>query len=287
MEFVIITGMSGAGKSQAATFMEDMGYFCVDNLPVPLIGKFAELGMDSSGEYDRVALVTDVRAGASFDGLLRVLDELTVAQCPHSILFVDASDDTIIKRYKESRRSHPLLDEAGTLEAAIEAERKQLKPLMERAEHVIDTSDLSTSKLRKTLGDLFLQGRERSRSMQVVVTSFGFKHGILRTADLLFDVRFLPNPYYVPQLRSRNGLDEDVRSYVFSNGQAGELVERLEGLLDFLLPSYVEEGKSSLVIGIGCTGGHHRSVAVAHALAAYIAERGYTVAEDHRDLTRN
>ena len=287
MEFVIITGMSGAGKSQAATFMEDMGYFCVDNLPVPLIGKFAELGMDSSGEYDRVALVTDVRAGASFDGLLRVLDELTAAQCPHSILFVDASDDTIIKRYKESRRSHPLLDEAGTLEAAIEAERKQLKPLMERAEHVIDTSDLSTTKLRKTLSDLFLQGRERSGSMQVVVTSFGFKHGILRTADLLFDVRFLPNPYYVPQLRSRNGLDEDVRSYVFSNGQAGELVERLEGLLDFLLPSYVEEGKSSLVIGIGCTGGHHRSVAVAHALATYIAERGYTVAEDHRDLTRN
>ena len=287
MEFVIITGMSGAGKSQAATFMEDMGYFCVDNLPVPLIGKFAELGMDSSGEYDRVALVTDVRAGASFDGLLRVLDELTAAQCPHSILFVDASDDTIIKRYKESRRSHPLLDEAGTLEAAIEAERKQLKPLMERAEHVIDTSDLSTTKLRKTLNDLFLQGRERSGSMQVVVTSFGFKHGILRTADLLFDVRFLPNPYYVPQLRSRNGLDEDVRSYVFSNGQAGELVERLEGLLDFLLPSYVEEGKSSLVIGIGCTGGHHRSVAVAHALATYIAERGYTVAEDHRDLTRN
>ena len=287
MEFVIITGMSGAGKSQAATFMEDMGYFCVDNLPVPLIGKFAELGMDSSGEYDRVALVTDVRAGASFDGLLRVLDELTAAQCPHSILFVDASDDTIIKRYKESRRSHPLLDEAGTLEAAIEAERKQLKPLMERAEHVIDTSDLSTTKLRKTLSDLFLQGRERSGSMQVVVTSFGFKHGILRTADLLFDVRFLPNPYYVPQLRSRNGLDEDVRSYVFSNGQAGELVERLEGLLDFLLPSYIEEGKTSLVIGIGCTGGHHRSVAVAHALAAYIAERGYTVAEDHRDLTRN
>lgn len=287
MEFVIITGMSGAGKSQAATAMEDMGFFCVDNLPVPLIGKFAELGMNGSGEYDRVVLVTDVRAGVSFDGLLQALDELKQAQCPYSILFVDASDDTIIKRYKETRRSHPLIEEAGALEEAIETERRRLKPLKDRADHVIDTSDLPTAKLRQNLHDLFQHGRDRSQSMQVVVTSFGFKHGIPRTADIVFDVRFLPNPYYVPQLRNRNGLDEDVRDYVYSNGQAQELVERLEGMLDFLLPCYVEEGKSSLVIAIGCTGGHHRSVAVAHALATFVAERGYTVAEDHRDLTRN
>ena len=287
MEFVIITGMSGAGKSQAATAMEDMGFFCVDNLPVPLIGKFAELGMNGSGEYDRVVLVTDVRAGVSFDGLLQALDELKQAQCPYSILFVDASDDTIIKRYKETRRSHPLIEEAGTLEEAIETERRRLKPLKDRADHVIDTSDLPTAKLRQNLHDLFQHGRDRSQSMQVVVTSFGFKHGIPRTADIVFDVRFLPNPYYVPQLRNRNGLDEDVRDYVYSNGQAQELVERLEGMLDFLLPCYVEEGKSSLVIAIGCTGGHHRSVAVAHALATFVAGRGYTVAEDHRDLTRN
>ena len=287
MEFVIITGMSGAGKSQAASFMEDMGFFCVDNLPVPLIGKFAELGMGSTGEYDRVVLVTDVRAGAAFEGLFRALDELDATQCPYSILFVDASDDTIIKRYKETRRNHPLCEEAGSLERAIEAERRMLKPLYERADHVIDTSDLPTAKLKQNLGDIFQYGKEKAQSMQVCVTSFGFKHDIPRTADLVFDVRFLPNPYYVPQLRGMNGLDEGVREYVFSNGQAASLLKHLEALAEFLLPSYVEEGKTSLVIAIGCTGGHHRSVAIAHALTEYIARLGYTVAEQHRDLTRN
>lgn len=287
MEFVIITGMSGAGKSQAASVMEDMGYFCVDNLPVPLIGKFAELGMGSTGEYDRVVLVTDVRAGASFEGLLRALDGLDAVACPYSILFMDATDDVIIKRYKETRRSHPLSEERGGLEQAIAFEREVLKPLYDRADHVLDTSDLPTARLKQTLHELFQQGRDRERSMQVCVTSFGFKHGIPRTSDLMFDVRFLPNPYYVPQLRSRTGLDEDVRDYVFSNGQAQQLLDRLKGLVDFLLPCYVEEGKSTLVLAIGCTGGHHRSVAIAHAMSEYIAQLGYTVAEDHRDLTRN
>ena len=287
MEFVIITGMSGAGKSQAASFMEDMGFFCVDNLPVPLIGKFAELGMGSTGEYDRVVLVTDVRAGAAFDGLFRALDELDSVQCPYSILFVDASDDTIIKRYKETRRNHPLSEEAGSLERAIETERRMLRPLYERADHVIDTSGLPTAKLKQNLGDIFQYGKEKAHNMQVSVTSFGFKHGIPRTADLVFDVRFLPNPYYIPQLRGMNGLDEGVREYVFSNGQAAALLRHLESMAEFLLPCYVEEGKTSLVIAIGCTGGHHRSVAIAHALTEYIAQLGYTVAEQHRDLTRN
>ena len=287
MEFVIITGMSGAGKSQAASFMEDMGFFCVDNLPVPLIGKFAELGMGSTGEYDRVVLVTDVRAGVAFEGLSHALDELDAVQCPYSILFMDASDETIIKRYKETRRSHPLSEEVGGLERAIETERRMLKPLFDRADHVIDTSGLPTAKLKQTLHDLFQHGRDKTQSMQVCVTSFGFKHGIPLTADLVFDVRFLPNPYYVPQLRGLNGLNDGVRDYVFSNGQAQQLVTRLENLAEFLLPCYVEEGKTSLVIAVGCTGGHHRSVAVAHALARYIAQLGYTVAEQHRDLTRN
>ena len=285
MEFIIISGLSGAGKSKAASFMEDMGFFCVDNLPAPLIPKFAELGMAGTGEYDRVVLVTDVRYGTNFSALFQSLEALKGMKCPYRILYMDASDDVIIKRYKETRRSHPLAEECDSLEGAIALERRMLAPLRERAEFVVDTSDLSTAKLRGELLRLFGRGSQEG-AMTVSVTSFGFKHGLPREADLVFDVRFLPNPYYVQELRPRTGLDDGVRDYVFSGGAAGEFLEKLQDLVGFLLPKYVEEGKTALVVAVGCTGGHHRSVAIAHALAAYIRGRGYPVTESHRDLGR-
>lgn len=286
MEFVIISGLSGAGKSRAASFMEDMGFFCVDNLPAPLITKFAELGMAGSGEYDRVVLVTDVRSGANFDGLFQALDELRAMQCSYRILFMDASDDVIIKRYKETRRSHPLGAECGSLEQAIRLDREMMEPLRQRADYILDTSELPTAKLKGELKRLFGRGQQGD-GMGVSVMSFGFKHGLPREADLVFDVRFLPNPYYVPELRPLTGLDERVRDYVFQGPQAREFMERLEQLLDYLLPRYVEEGKTALVIAVGCTGGHHRSVAVAHALTGHIRELGYPAGENHRDMGRN
>ena len=285
MEFIIISGLSGAGKSKAASFMEDMGFFCVDNLPAPLIPKFAELGMAGTGEYDRVVLVTDVRSGTNFSALFQSLEALKGMKCPYRILYMDASDDVIIKRYKETRRSHPLAEECDSLEGAIALERRMLAPLRERAEFVVDTSDLSTAKLRGELLRLFGRGSQEG-AMTVSVTSFGFKHGLPREADLVFDVRFLPNPYYVQELRPRTGLDDGVRDYVFSGGAAGEFLEKLQDLVGFLVPKYVEEGKTALVVAVGCTGGHHRSVAIAHALAAYIRGRGYPVTESHRDLGR-
>ena len=285
MEFIIISGLSGAGKSKAASFMEDMGFFCVDNLPAPLIPKFAELGMAGTGEYDRVVLVTDVRSGTNFSALFQSLEALKGMKCPYRILYMDASDDVIIKRYKETRRSHPLAEECDSLEGAIALERRMLAPLRERAEFVVDTSDLSTAKLRGELLRLFGRGSQEG-AMTVSVTSFGFKHGLPREADLVFDVRFLPNPYYVQELRPRTGLDDGVRDYVFSGGAAGEFLEKLQDLVGFLLPKYVEEGKTALVVAVGCTGGHHRSVAIAHALAADIRGRGYPVTESHRDLGR-
>lgn len=206
-------------------------------------------------------------------------------KCPYRILYMDASDDVIIKRYKETRRSHPLAEECDSLEGAIALERRMLAPLRERAEFVVDTSDLSTAKLRGELLRLFGRGSQEG-AMTVSVTSFGFKHGLPREADLVFDVRFLPNPYYVQELRPRTGLDDGVRDYVFSGGAAGEFLEKLQDLVGFLLPKYVEEGKTALVVAVGCTGGHHRSVAIAHALAAYIRGRGYPVTESHRDLGR-
>lgn len=286
MEFVIISGLSGAGKSRAAAFMEDMGFFCVDNLPAPLIPKFAEMGMGTSGtgEYERVVLVTDVRAGGNFEGLFQALDELTAMKCPYQILFMDAADDAIIKRYKESRRSHPLEDADLTLEGAIARERELLKELRSRADYILDTTDLPTAKLRDELHRLFLRGRETKENLRVSVTSFGFKHGIPRAADLVFDVRFLPNPYYVPELRALTGLDDGVREYVFRGGQAEEFLIKLKDMLDYLLPRYVQEGKTALVVAVGCTGGHHRSVALAHEVAEHVRKQGYAVAENHRDI---
>lgn len=285
MEILIISGLSGAGKSKAASFLEDMGFYIVDNMPAAMILKFAEFCAGGNGRYDRVALVYDVRTASSFTELFDVLDKLKDMEAQCRMLFLEAAPEVIIKRYKETRRRHPLAADTDSLEEAVKKERAMMAPVKERADFVIDTSRTSTAQLRGELLRLFGQEGEKG-GMTVSVTSFGFKHGLPREADLVFDVRFLPNPYYVQELRPRTGLDDGVRDYVFSGGAAGEFLEKLQDLVGFLLPKYVEEGKTALVVAVGCTGGHHRSVAIAHALAAYIRGRGYPVTESHRDLGR-
>ncbi len=285
MEFIIVSGMSGAGKSKVALFLEDMGFYCVDNLPAPLIPPLAQLCMASPGKYDRVALVTDIRGGQTFDGLFAVLDELERMECRYKIVFVEASTEAIIKRYKETRRSHPLAKNGRTLPQAVEQERTALEPVRRRAEYIVDTTALSTAKLRGEVLRLFGAGTD-TPEMSVSVISFGFKYGIPIEADLVFDVRCLPNPFYIAELRHQTGLDDDVRSFLFGYQQTGDLVGHLEDLMSFLLPLYVEEGKTALVVAVGCTGGQHRSVAITRSLAEFIKQKGYTVSENHRDMTR-
>lgn len=287
MEFIIISGLSGAGKSSAAAFLEDLGFYCVDNMPVALISNFAGLCMAGAGtgKYSRVALVTDIRGGQTFDELFQALDSLTEMHLEYQLLFIEAADEDIVRRYKETRHTHPLTRQGYSLPEAVKLERMALEPVRRRASHILNSTGLNLSKFRGELLRLFGMGAPEE-SMTVAVTSFGFKHGIPIDADLVFDVRFLPNPYYVQELRPRTGLDDGVRDYVFSGGAAGEFLEKLQDLVGFLLPKYVEEGKTALVVAVGCTGGHHRSVAIAHALAAYIRGRGYPVTESHRDLGR-
>lgn len=286
MKFILISGLSGAGKSKAASFLEDMGYYVADNLPAPLIPKFAELCMAGQGRYQKVALVTDIRGGQTFDGLFDALDQLQEMGCNYQILFVEASLETIIKRYKETRRSHPLAKAGRSLEEVVALERAALEPVRKRSEYILDTSALSTAKLRGEILRLFGE-RNGKPAMSVSVISFGFKNGIPLEADLVFDVRCLPNPYYIADLRPQTGLDAGVRDFVFGYQQTRDLMTHLEGLLSFLLPLYVEEGKTALVIAVGCTGGHHRSVAVTRALVDFIRQKGYNASESHRDMTRD
>ena len=286
MEFVIISGLSGAGKSKAASFMEDMDFFCVDNLPAPLIPKFAELCMAGQGQYDRVALVTDIRGGQTFDGLFSALDQLHEMGCDYKILFVEATLETIVKRYKETRRRHPLMQQADSLEKAVRTEQEMMEPLRQRADVVIDTTHLSTAQLRGELLRHFGSDTTEKGGMSVTITSFGFKYGLPMEADLVFDVRCMPNPFYIPELREKTGLDQPVADYVFSFRQTHDFMEKLRDLLTFSLPLYAEEGKTELVIAVGCTGGRHRSVAMTHALAEDIRNLGYRVRENHRDMNR-
>ena len=285
MEFVIISGLSGAGKSKTASILEDIGFYVVDNLPAALIPKLAELCMASPGKYDRVALVTDIRGGQTFEVLFEALEALQDLGCAYRILFVEAGEETIIKRYKETRRSHPLARSGRSLDEAVRLEKTALAPVRSRAEYIIDTSALSTAKLRGEVLRLFGNGGAQ-QAMSVSVISFGFKYGIPIEADLVFDVRFLPNPYYIAELRHQTGLDDGVYNFVFGYQQTKDFMQYLENLMSFLLPLYVEEGKTALVIGIGCTGGQHRSVAVTKALADFIKQKGYSVSENHRDMTR-
>ena len=285
MEILIISGLSGAGKSKAASFLEDMGFYIVDNMPAAMILKFAEFCAGGNGRYDRVALVYDVRTASSFTELFTVLDQLKTMDGACRMLFLEASPETIIKRYKETRRRHPLSGDTTSLAEAVEKERTMMEPVRARADFIIDTSRTSTAQLRAELLRLF-DGKDEKSGLAVSVTSFGFKYGLPMEADLVFDVRFMPNPFYIEELRHQTGLDQPVADYVFSFQQTKDYLKRLEDLLAFSLPLYAEEGKTSLVIAVGCTGGHHRSVAVAHALAEFIRGQGYQVSESHRDMSR-
>lgn len=285
MEILIISGLSGGGKSKTASFLEDMGFYIVDNMPAAMILKFAEFCAGGSSRYQRVALVYDVRTASSFTELFDVLDKLKNMEGQCRMLFLEASPETIIKRYKETRRRHPLSDGTASLEEAVEKERKLLAPVRERADFVIDTSKTSTAQLRMELLRIF-EGKDEKGGLSVTVASFGFKYGLPLEADLVFDVRFMPNPFYIDELRHQTGLDTPVSDYVFSFPQTGSFMKRLEDLLALTLPLYAEEGKTTLFIGVGCTGGHHRSVAVAHALTEFIRQQGYQVQETHRDISR-
>jgi UPF0042 nucleotide-binding protein len=283
VDFTIITGLSGAGRSEAAKCFEDLGYFVVDNLPPALIGKMAELAA-TSGNPARVAIVADVRGGIFFGELSRGLQDLKELKIPYRILFLDAADEDLVNRFEATRRRHPLAPGDRVVEG-IRKERLMMASLKEDADLIIDTSGMSPHDLRDRVRDIFTRASEQS-GVQVSLVSFGYKHGLPRDADLVFDVRFLPNPHWIERLRPLPGTDPQVRSYVKSQHAHGEFMRKLKGLLDAVIPGYVSQGKSYLTIGIGCTGGKHRSVVVADELAEYFRKRGQNVSVEHRDLTR-
>lgn len=285
MKFVIVTGMSGGGKSSAIRILEDLGFYCVDNLPVSLIEKFVEVMTLPNAEITKAALGLDVRTDHNFRGVVEAIDAIRKKEYPLEVLFMDASDEVLIHRYKETRRAHPLSGD-GSLEEGIIEERKVLEEIREKSDYVIDTTNLLTRELRQTLQDVFVRD-EKYNSLMVTVLSFGFKYGIPVDADLVFDVRFLPNPFYIEELKHKTGLEDDVRDYVFAAPEAGIFVEKATDLLSFLIPGYIKEGKNRLVIAIGCTGGHHRSVAVANAVHEALAKGGdYGLRIAHRDYMK-
>ena len=281
MRFVVVTGMSGGGKLTAIRFLEDMGYYCVDNLPVRLIDPFMELVSAPGSDVDKVVLGLDVRADKSFDNVEQVLAALKKKGYKYEILFMDASDEVLIKRYKETRRQHPVCP-SGRVEDGIAQERKILEQIKKEADYVIDTSGLLTRVLKEELVKIFVKD-EKYNSLMISIMSFGFKNGIPADADLVFDVRFLPNPFYVESLKKLTGNDKPVRDYVMSFPEAGQFMEKLEDMISFLMPGYVKEGKNQLVIAIGCTGGQHRSVTIANALAEKLRGGDYGINLYHRD----
>lgn len=283
MKFLIVTGLSGSGKSGAVNALEDIGYYCIDNIPPQLIPKFADICLQSNGQMDKVAIVTDIRGGDMFYQLDGGLEYLRHSGPDVKILFLDASDDVLIKRYKETRRRHPLDEQChGSLLSAITKERAVLSSIREAADYYIDTTDMSMAQLRDTVTDLFMDNPDDR--MAVKVMSFGFKYGMCREADLVLDVRCLPNPYYIPELKKHTGLESCVRDYVMSFEQSRELEKKLFDLVDFLLPLYRQEGKTSLVIAFGCTGGKHRSVTFAENMHTYLEEKGVRTRVTHRDI---
>ncbi len=282
MEFLLITGMSGAGKSLALNYFEDRGYFCVDNLPPALISKFAELCLQS--DLDKIALVSDIRGREFFNELFKELENIEKMNLNYNILFLEASDDVLIRRYKETRRRHPL-DEEGRVLDAIERERKLLEELRGRATKVIDTGELKISELQEELNQLFL-AEEDKNLLHLSLISFGFKYGIPRDADLVMDVRFLPNPYYVESLREKTGNDKEVQDYVLKWPATDKFYSKFFDLIDFLLPEYKKEGKSHLSIAIGCTGGKHRSVTTVIKLAEFLKDKDFNINIEHRDIEK-
>lgn len=287
MRFVIVTGMSGAGKSTALKMLEDMGYFCVDNLPVPLIPKLAELLVVPGSEMNKAALGVDIRSGESFKQLEAVLKELDAAGVQYEILYLESSDNVLIKRYKETRRFHPLSGGSGRVDEGILRERKKLDFLKKKADYLVDTSHMLTRELKKELSKIFVQNKEY-KNLYITVLSFGFKYGIPSDADLVFDVRFLPNPYYIEELRPMSGNDREVRNYVMENDKAGMFLKKLIDMTEFLIPNYIAEGKTQLVIGIGCTGGKHRSVTLANELYEALEKaENYGIRIEHRDIGKD
>ena len=285
MRFVIVSGMSGAGKSTALKTLEDAGYFCVDNLPVQLVKRFAEIAYDSDTEIDNVAIGLDIRSGESLGKLSSILEKLKKEGYSYEILFLDAGDEVLVKRYKETRRLHPLA-KGGRVEAGIANERKQIQFLRDDASFIIDTSNLLTRELKAELDKIFVKNQTYSNFI-ITVLSFGFKYGIPRDADLVFDVRFLPNPFYVPALKPLTGNDESVQHFVMQSKDANIFLDKLMDMVTFLIPNYMKEGKNQLVLAIGCTGGKHRSVTLVNQVYQELKELPYSVKFEHRDIERD
>ena len=283
MRFIIVTGLSGAGKTEATRSLEDMGYFCVDNLPPKLIPKFAEACVQSQGKIDKVALVIDIRGGIFFDDLFESLNYLKAQEFKYEILFLDASDEVLVKRFKESRRSHPLAPGSRII-TGINEERKKLREVKDRADIIIDTSKYAIKDLREEMSKNYGNAQQPEKDLSITVLSFGFKYGIPVDADLVFDVRFIPNPFYIPKLKPFSGNDEAVRDYVLAQEETKGFIKRTDDLLEFLIPHYKKEGKRQLIVSVGCTGGRHRSVAIANSLYETLAKRNYSVSVEHRDI---
>ena len=287
MRFVIVTGMSGAGKSTALKMLEDAGYFCVDNLPIPLLEKFDQFITEgNSGSIQKVALGVDIRSGAAMDGLARALEEISMTGLEYEILFLEAEDDVLVKRYKETRRTHPLAG-SGRVENGISQEREKLKYLKAHADYILDTSQLLTRELKSELDKIFVKNQS-FKSLMITVLSFGFKYGIPADSDLVFDVRFLPNPYYIDELRPLSGNDAPVSEYVMGFEASQVFLDKLEDMIEFLIPNYILEGKNQLVVSIGCTGGKHRSVTLANTLYQRLQKsEEYGVRIEHRDIGKD
>lgn len=286
MEFVIITGMSGAGKSQAIKFFEDIGFYCIDNMPPQLISKVAELFTNADGNYKKVAFATDMRSGEMFSSIIDNLDEFERQNGKCEILFLDAEDEILIKRYKESRRRHPL-SEDGNLHTGIKAERELLSGIRQRSTKIVDTSKMSPKQLKDYISGVFSENINPKSAIAVNIMSYGFKYGVPIDADILFDVRFLPNPFYIPSLKEKTGLDKAVYEYVLNYDVTRDFLKKLFDMMLFLLPHYIKEGKSNLVIGIGCTGGKHRSVTIANQLTNFLTDNGYNTYSTHRDINKD
>lgn len=285
MEFLIVTGLSGAGKSRAVNALEDIGFFCADNIPPKIIPTFYELSQQAKGSLSRVAVVTDIRGGDMFSSLLKTLDNMISEKKDYKILFLDAKDYVLVNRFKETRRKHPLAENClGSLEQAVKLERDVLRTVKERADYIIDTSYLSPAQLKERISSLFLG--DASDALMIHCVSFGFKYGIPPEADLVFDVRCLPNPFYVEKLKGLTGLDAPVKDYVMKWDQTKGVVSRFFDLIDYMIPLYCNEGKSQLVIAIGCTGGHHRSVTLAELLYNHLLEQNLRTSVNHRDIRK-
>ena len=286
MRLVIVTGISGAGKVTALKIFEDNGYYCVDNLPIDLIESFADILFGQTNEKNKVAIGVDIRSGKNLEKMSEVLKNMKAKEQNYEILFLDCNNNTLIKRFKETRRSHPMGDR-DSVENEINGERAKLEFLREQADYIIDTSNLLVKELRGEIEKIFVLNRDY-RNLFVTIMSFGFKHGVPADCDLVFDVRFLPNPYYVPELKHKTGNQKEVQDYVLNSPVSHEFLDKLVDMIKFLIPNYIEEGKNQLVIGIGCTGGHHRSVTIANELYNQLnsSDASYGIRLSHRDIDR-